>query len=248
MMTIEGDNIIQTTNNIKFATQNNSNNIGVGAASGNLVLDNTVFSTLDIGGKLIIGDGNQDIYLDSVNLDSENYSLEVKGRNITLGNFVDVGKSLVMNAVNLMTLNGRASSNDSGDSLVLVAKRFLNNFGKSALDSGNGRSLIYASSLENVNAGGIEGDFYFARRYEGYPPSTIPGERTAFVFEAPASTYFGGNVDNRLSAAQSPSQYRENDKDIDRLQNEKSGNNSISMGSSECLVSEESSLYCTISK
>lgn len=86
-------------------------------------------------------------------------------------------------------LNGDTTIASGGD-VVVDTSQFINNSGPEAIDA-TGRTLIYSTSWEDDERGGLTGSNLYGRTYDDDPPGTIPGTGDVFIYsDQPVLTVF----------------------------------------------------------
>lgn len=133
-------------------------------------------------------------YVDSLTLNNGTTNLDVYGGSAT-------GRFLIQN-VNTLSLYGQLSAQGNGDSIVLSANNFVNDYGANALNAGPGRFLVWSRQAANQGSE-INGQDYNFRQYNAsYGSTTVLGSGSGFLYTvAPTvSTSLTGTVTKQYDA------------------------------------------------
>lgn len=179
----ETNSTIETLGDVIFQNRTAGTNIGLGGGAGDLNITDAELAQFSVGGDLTIGSLNAGL----VSIDSADFTtattnaIQVSGGDITIDGGTDAGNSILLTAANTITLNGSVTATGANDSIVLASNGFTNTGGANALNAGAGRFLVYASSPDTVQKGGIIGSDIFLTTY---PQSIAASFGDSFVFES----------------------------------------------------------------
>ncbi|MAH05852.1 MAG: hypothetical protein CL561_09860 [Alphaproteobacteria bacterium] len=151
--------------------------------TGSIALNSTDFD-LQSGGTLTLSAGGNISVTSTNNLNLA----KVSGENIFLQ---------TTNGSADITLNDTVTSRANGNSIVIASgNNFFNNYGANALDSGDGRWLVYSSDPAQNSSLGLTGDFKrYNQDFINNSPADISENGNGFLYSiAPSITFEGKSI------------------------------------------------------
>jgi filamentous haemagglutinin family N-terminal domain len=93
--------------------------------------------------------------------------------------------SIVLTTTGALVLNQPIAASGAGDAIVLGTDQFLNQAGTDALQTPNGRWLVYSVDPQHDERGGLAAALLFATSFGGTPPAGIPATGNVFLYTQP---------------------------------------------------------------
>jgi len=94
---------------------------------------------------------------------------------------IDVG-ALRLNLDGTLTVNRPIQASAAGDAVVVVTGRFVNGVGADALQTPQGRALVYSTDPNADSRGDLSGSLLFDRNFADTPPETIGISGNVFIY------------------------------------------------------------------
>ena len=94
---------------------------------------------------------------------------------------IDVGR-LELNLDGTLTVNRPIQASAAGDAVVVVTGRFVNGVGADALQTPQGRALVYSTDPNADSRGDLGGSLLFDRNFVDAPPETIGISGNVFIY------------------------------------------------------------------
>ena len=94
---------------------------------------------------------------------------------------IDVGR-LELNLDGTLTVNRPIQASAAGDAVVVVTGRFVNGVGADALQTPQGRALVYSTDPNADSRGDLSGSLLFDRNFVDTPPGTIGISGNVFIY------------------------------------------------------------------
>ncbi len=220
------DITIRTGGTLTFRPYTPSTSLGINGAAGDLQLGNAFLNLIDTGtvtpDRVVFGHTTAGVGLVSINpnwnLSGYNFPLEIYGGGIETGSINMGNNSLLMHArTGDITLNPGAviSSGAANNALILAADRdFINLSGSTALDTPNGRWMVYANHHQTSQINGLDHTKLYLQNFTLNPPASILTAGNLFLFRStpfvpppPSSTAPGVGI-WLLNPEQSPNSVR----------------------------------------
>lgn len=100
---------------------------------------------------------------------------------------IDVGQfNLQMDGT--LSINRPIVATASGDAVVIVTGRFVNGVGADALQTPQGRALVYSTDPNIDDRGGLDGSLLFDKNFADAPPGTIGIPGNVFIYSSDPSS------------------------------------------------------------
>jgi filamentous hemagglutinin family protein len=176
---------------LKLGTGSNTLDVEIGTTANTLALNITDadLSRINTTGKVTIGDTANTtgtILVDSVDLTSKNYDLEIIGGAITVNDGLQGGGAIFLQTKdsNDIVVNSAIEAKGSGNSLVISADGdFINNFGVVALNADMGRWIVYSQSSETINKDGLTAAELFENDIQSLAPDSVQGTIDTIIYK-----------------------------------------------------------------